>query len=111
MASLPWGRLSLFALLVIVCYAVLNLSASEFASTAASSDVSPAIEEEIRPVFSRRIVAIGDLHGDLSNALKVLEMSGVISKRHRWTGAVDYLVQTGDIVDRCVPCDYQSTRA
>lgn len=50
--------------------------------------------------FVRRIVAVGDLHGDFGNAKKVLEMSGVIDTEGNWTGAVDFFVQTGDIIDR-----------
>ena len=50
--------------------------------------------------FVRRIVAVGDLHGDFGNARKVLEMSGVIDKGGHWTGNVDFFVQTGDIIDR-----------
>jgi hypothetical protein len=50
--------------------------------------------------FERRIVALGDLHGDLPNALTALKMSGVISEDRKWTGNIDFLVQTGDIIDR-----------
>ena len=50
--------------------------------------------------FVRRIVAVGDLHGDFGNARKVLEMSGVIDNEGNWTGNVDFFVQTGDIIDR-----------
>lgn len=52
--------------------------------------------------FSRHIVAIGDLHGDLPNALKVLHFSGVTSPSGHWLpdNGVDFLVQTGDIIDR-----------
>ena len=50
--------------------------------------------------FVRRIVAVGDIHGDFGNARKVLEMSGVIDKEGSWTGNVDFFVQTGDIIDR-----------
>ena len=50
--------------------------------------------------FVRRIVAVGDIHGDFGNALKVLRMSGVIDEEGRWTGLVDFFVQTGDIIDR-----------
>ncbi|KAF8340427.1 Metallo-dependent phosphatase-like protein [Cantharellus anzutake] len=52
------------------------------------------------PTFFRRVVAVGDLHGDLPNALKVLKMNNVIDDNHQWTGEVDFLVQTGDIIDR-----------
>ena len=49
--------------------------------------------------YQRRIVAIGDLHGDLSNTLKVMKMTGVINDNNNWNPkGVDFLVQTGDIV-------------
>jgi len=49
---------------------------------------------------SSRIVAVGDLHGDIENAQKVLEMAGVVDSDGRWSGDVDFFVQTGDIIDR-----------
>ncbi|KAF7972475.1 hypothetical protein HWV62_17898 [Athelia sp. TMB] len=61
---------------------------------------SPIFSEPIPEVFTRKIVAIGDLHGDLANALKVLHMAGVTDEHGDWAGNIDYLVQTGDIVDR-----------
>jgi len=51
-------------------------------------------------VFTRRIVAVGDLHGDLPNAQKVLQMAGVVDENGNWSGEVDFFVQTGDIIDR-----------
>jgi hypothetical protein len=51
---------------------------------------------------SIRIVAVGDLHGDIGNAQKVLEMAGVVDSDGGWSGEVDIFVQTGDIIDRCV---------
>jgi hypothetical protein len=50
--------------------------------------------------FRRHIVAIGDLHGDMANARRVLEFSGVVDENLDWSGKVDILVQTGDIIDR-----------
>ena len=52
---------------------------------------------------STRIVAVGDLHGDIGNAQKVLEMAKVVDSDGMWSGEVDIFVQTGDIIDRCVP--------
>ncbi|TFY54257.1 hypothetical protein EVG20_g9782 [Dentipellis fragilis] len=49
---------------------------------------------------SSRIVAVGDLHGDIGNAQKVLEMADVVDAEGNWSGRVDVLVQTGDIIDR-----------
>lgn len=50
--------------------------------------------------FTRHIVAVGDLHGDLGNARKVLQFSGVTDEFGDWAGGVDFFVQTGDIIDR-----------
>ena len=50
--------------------------------------------------FIRHIVAVGDLHGDLPNARRVLDFSGVIDEFGDWSGDVDFFVQTGDIIDR-----------
>ncbi|KAJ8751205.1 hypothetical protein K2173_016386 [Erythroxylum novogranatense] len=50
----------------------------------------------------RRIVAVGDLHGDLEQATYALEMAGVLSSdgRNVWTGGQTVLIQLGDILDR-----------
>ncbi|KNZ62137.1 uncharacterized protein VP01_130g15 [Puccinia sorghi] len=50
--------------------------------------------------FSSRIVAVGDLHGDLNHAVRVLRMAGLVDLRDHWIGGEAVLVQTGDIVDR-----------
>ncbi|WRT65428.1 uncharacterized protein IL334_002371 [Kwoniella shivajii] len=51
-------------------------------------------------VFRQRLVAVGDLHGDIANAKKVLRMTNIIDDQSNWSGGTDILVQTGDIVDR-----------
>ena len=48
----------------------------------------------------KRIVAIGDNHADLSQALKALQIGGVIDQSLNWIGGDTIVVQTGDIVDR-----------
>lgn len=49
-----------------------------------------------------RIVAIGDLHGDLDAARRALVLAGAIHSRDddRWRGGDLVIVQTGDILDR-----------
>lgn len=64
-----------------------------------SSQLSPVNLGEPVP-FVRHIVAVGDLHGDLPNARRVLQFSGVVDDFGNWTGHADYFVQTGDIIDR-----------
>lgn len=47
-----------------------------------------------------RLVAIGDLHGDLEQAKKAFHLAGVTDEQGRWTGGDTTLVQTGDVLDR-----------
>ena len=49
-----------------------------------------------------RIVAIGDLHGDYENFIRILKNPKVslVDDELRWTGGKTHLVQTGDILDR-----------
>jgi len=47
-----------------------------------------------------RIVAIGDLHGDLSAARAALRLAGAIDSLDTWVGGDMVVVQTGDILDR-----------
>lgn len=49
---------------------------------------------------ARRVVAIGDLHGDLSAARAALRAAGAIDARDRWTAGDTVIVQTGDVLDR-----------
>lgn len=44
------------------------------------------------------IYAIGDLHGDLPNTLKILRMAGLVDEMNNWAANDSILVQTGDIV-------------
>ena len=48
----------------------------------------------------RKIIAIGDLHGDYQQTLKVFRMAGVIDSQLQWAAGESVFVQTGDIVDR-----------
>eukprot|EP00667_Euglena_gracilis_P016586 EG_transcript_17370 len=47
-----------------------------------------------------RLFAVGDLHGDLRNALRVLHLLNLTDPEGRWTGGAATVVQTGDVVDR-----------
>ena len=56
--------------------------------------VNPAI-----PVPGR-LVAIGDLHGDPTHALAVLQEAGITDAAAKWVAGDTVLVQTGDVTDR-----------
>lgn len=47
-----------------------------------------------------RIVAIGDLHGDLDATRRALRVAGVLGDGDHWVGGSTVVVQTGDQLDR-----------
>jgi len=47
-----------------------------------------------------RLVAIGDLHGDLVSTRKALRLAGAIDEKDEWKGGSLVVVQTGDQIDR-----------
>lgn len=49
---------------------------------------------------AKRIVAVGDIHGDYEKFLAVLKLCQVIDAGARWSGGATHLVQTGDVLDR-----------
>jgi hypothetical protein len=49
---------------------------------------------------AERIVAIGDLHGDIAATRGALRLAGAIDDEDRWIGGELVLVQTGDQLDR-----------
>jgi len=57
-------------------------------------------EPDFRYPAADRIVAVGDLHGDLSKTRAVLRLIGAIDDTDAWIGGNLVLVQTGDQLDR-----------
>ena len=59
--------------------------------------LTPAASPAASP---KRIVAVGDLHGDYQAWLRIARSAGLIDSSGRWAGGHTTLVQLGDIVDR-----------
>lgn len=47
-----------------------------------------------------RLIAIGDLHGDLTKARRAFRLAGLIDHKDSWIGGSTVAVQVGDILDR-----------
>jgi len=47
-----------------------------------------------------RIVAVGDVHGDYDQFVRILEQTELIDSETNWIGGRTHLVQTGDVPDR-----------
>jgi hypothetical protein len=60
----------------------------------------------LKAVQPTRIVAVGDLHGDLEAAKEVFKMAGLVDVRGNWCGGKDMLVQLVSILVHCKCCLY-----
>eukprot|EP00741_Cyanophora_paradoxa_P007721 tig00001187_g7470.t1 len=79
------------AALMLLLLAALQAIASAAADDAQASRGARA---------ARRIIAVGDLHADLEQALRVFKLAGVINEETDWALGAATLVFTGDITDR-----------
>jgi hypothetical protein len=87
----------------------LSLAIVAIAAAACSRPKEPGPEKPV-PVISpspryarpspERLVAIGDLHGDLDATRRALRLAGAIDEKDDWVGGNLVLVQTGDEIDR-----------
>jgi hypothetical protein len=63
---------------------------------------------EYRLPKTRRIIVIGDIHGDWNMCLQVLKLARLIDNNNNWIGGDTKVVQLGDQIDRCrsfdIPC-------
>ncbi|MCY1033939.1 shewanella-like protein phosphatase [Corallococcus sp. BB11-1] len=76
---------------VLLCLLLL----SPFTAAAA-----PKAEDPFTFQGVERVVAVGDVHGDVEAFKEVLRLAGLIDAKDRWVGGKAHLVQTGDIPDR-----------
>jgi len=72
---------------------------SNAASKAGSTATAPLTPVQ-RIAAPGRIVAMGDLHGDLAATREALRMAGAIDEKDHWVGKDLMVVQTGDEIDR-----------
>jgi hypothetical protein len=77
-------------------------AAAPAASVAAPVLAAPSEtpERPFRFPAAERVVAVGDLHGDLASTREALRLAGAIDSADRWVGKNLVLVQVGDQLDR-----------
>ena len=56
-------------------------------------------ERYSRPA-AERVVAIGDLHGDMAAVQGAFRLAGAVDEQDKWIGGKLVVVQTGDVIDR-----------
>ena len=68
----------------------------------AAAPVFPQASSDSEDTFTdvRRVVAIGDVHGDSQRFLELLRGAALIDAKNAWTGGDTHLVLSGDFVDR-----------
>jgi hypothetical protein len=76
-------------------------SASGAATGSAAASAAPVtLGPRISRPAAARVVAIGDLHGDLDHARRAFTLAGAIGPDGHWSGGSLVVVQTGDEIDR-----------
>ena len=68
--------------------------------TSADTVEEPELPEADVAAEPRRIVAVGDVHGDLASAREALRLAGAIDASDQWIGGELVVVQVGDQLDR-----------
>jgi len=88
---------------VLASLLLIALASSLVSCARREPGVAPAVEALDLPTRyppAQRIVAVGDLHGDLAATQTALRLAGTIDENDRWVGGTTVLVQTGDQLDR-----------
>jgi len=92
MASFPGNPARLRSVLALCALAAWTAAPGTAASAAAPPQcVWDGIE---------RVVAVGDVHGDLDAFVTILQDKGLIDEDQKWIGGKSHLVQLGDVMDR-----------
>ncbi|MBK6518342.1 MAG: metallophosphoesterase [Polyangiaceae bacterium] len=90
---------TLFATLALAAVACNQGAAATSTGSAAPAASTLAPTSNVYPA-PKRIVAFGDVHGDLDATKRALKLGGVIDDQARWSAGDLFVVQVGDQLDR-----------
>jgi hypothetical protein len=64
--------------------------------------LSPFCADQTQCIWKdvKKIVAVGDVHGDYDNFVKILKAARIVDESLHWIAGQTHFVQTGDIIDR-----------
>ena len=77
-----------------------SLSSSSVAKPPARAARPAQVAQRYRFPAAARIVAVGDVHGDLAATRAALRLAGAVDREDDWVGGELVVVQTGDQLDR-----------
>ena len=95
----PFRSLLIFAT-VIACLGAVSGCGKPEPPEPIEGGGEPVLDIPTRFPSVQRLVAIGDLHGDLEAARTALRIAGASDENDRWIGGDLVLIQLGDILDR-----------
>jgi len=98
LGRVKWPRRLSFVLLASAACSRNKVEEPRLETTAPRAQTSAWLRYE-RPA-PERLVAIGDLHGDLDVTRRALRLAGAIDDKDAWVGGKLVVVQTGDEIDR-----------
>jgi hypothetical protein len=88
------------ALLAMATAAILLVQQGSQATPVAAQAKPPASSAAFSSDWPHRIVAVGDLHGDLAHTRESLRLAGIIDAADHWMARTTVFVQIGDVMDR-----------
>ncbi len=98
-------RLALVAM-TVACNRDMQASATESQTPMAPKALTAAAKPTPKPAALQhisapgRVIAIGDLHGDLAATRRAFQTAKVTDEADHWIGGNSVVVQTGDLLDR-----------
>ncbi|MFO0547494.1 MAG: metallophosphoesterase [Polyangiaceae bacterium] len=93
------SSLGKFAAAVALTLAFMTGCTPEASSTNSAPKSTVTLKANVYPA-PKRVVAFGDVHGDLGAAQRALKLAGAIDDAGAWIGGDLFVVQVGDQLDR-----------